>query len=74
MIKKDDKGSCAVIWDRNAFVKEAEIQLRNQNVHKNVEFKDKILTELVEKSNRFFKSLKASSIISSNLHINTKSN
>ena len=64
MIKRADKGSCVVIWDRNDYVKEAEIQLSNQNVYKSVEFKDKILSELVEKSNHFFKSLKARGIIS----------
>ena len=64
MIKRADKGSCVVIWDRNHYVKEAEIQLCNQNVYKSVEFKDKILTELAEKSNYFFKSLRASGIIS----------
>ena len=53
-----------VIWDRNDYVKEAETQLSNQNVYKSVEFQDKILSELVEKSNHFFKSLKARGIIS----------
>ena len=64
VLKRADKGSCVVIWDRNDYVQEAEIQLSNQNVYKSVEFKGKILTELVEKSNHFFKSLKASGIIS----------
>ena len=64
VLKRADKGSCVVIWDRNDYVQEAETQLSNQNVYKSVEFKGKILTELVEKSNHFFKSLKASGIIS----------
>ena len=64
MIKRADKGSCAVIWDRKNYVKKAEIKLSDQNVYKSVEFKDKILSELVEKSNHFFKSLKARGIIS----------
>ena len=64
VIKRADKGSCVVIWDRNDYVRETEIQLSNQNVYKIVEFKDKILTELVEKSNHFVKSLKANCIIS----------
>ena len=55
VIKRADKGSC---------VKEAEIQLCNQNIYKSVEFKGKILLELVEKRNHFFKSLKARGIIS----------
>ena len=32
VIKRADKGSCAVISDRNDYVKEAEIQLSNKNV------------------------------------------
>ena len=60
VIKRADKGSCVVIWDRKDYIKEAKIQLSNQNVYNSVEFKDKILTELVEKSNHFSKSLKAS--------------
>ena len=63
VIKRTDKGSSVVIWDRNDYVKEVEIQLSNQNVYRSVEFKGKILMELVEKSNHFFKSLKTSSII-----------
>ena len=53
MGKRADKGSCVVIWDRNDYVKEAEIQLSNQNVEK-----------LVEKNNHVFKSLKVRGIIS----------
>ena len=64
MKKRADKGSFVVIWDRNDYIKEAEIQLSNQKVYKSVEFKDKILTELVEKSNQISKSLKASGRIS----------
>ena len=64
VIKRPDKGYCVVIWDKNEYVKEAEIQFSNQNVYKSVEFKDKILLELVEKSNHFFKSLKTRGIIS----------
>ena len=64
MIKRTGKGSCLVIWDTNDYVKEAEIQLSNQNVYKSAEFKDKIFTKLVEKSNQFFKSLRARGVIS----------
>ena len=46
MIKRADNGSCLVIWDRNDYVKEAEIELSNQNVYKSVEFKDKYLWNL----------------------------
>ena len=64
MIKRADKGFCVVIWDRSDYVKGAETQLSNQNVYKGVQFKGKILTEVVEKSNHFFKTLSASGIIS----------
>ena len=81
VIKRADKGSCVVIWYRNDCVKEAEIQLNDQNVYKSVEFKDKIFSELVEKSNHFFKSLKARRIKGvyrkksfSILHTNAKKN
>ena len=30
VIKRADKGSCVVIWDRNDYVEEAEIQISNQ--------------------------------------------
>ena len=32
VIKRADKGFCVVMWDRSDFVKEAEIQLSDQNV------------------------------------------
>ena len=53
VIKRADKGSCVVIWDRNDYIKEAESNLAIR-MFTSVEFKDKILTELVEKSNYFF--------------------
>ena len=33
VIKRADKVSLIVIWDRNDYVKEAEIQLSNQNIY-----------------------------------------
>ena len=33
VIKRADKGSCIVFWDRNDYVKEREMQLSNQNVN-----------------------------------------
>ena len=52
MIKRADEGSCIIISDRNDYVKETEIQLSNQNVYKSIQFKGKIFTELVGKSNQ----------------------
>ena len=58
VIKKADKGSCMVVWDRNEYLREAEKQLKDQNVYRKVAFNDKILSQLVDCSNRFFKNLK----------------
>ena len=65
-IKKADKGSFIVIWDRLDYLKEANKQLSDKNVYKEVEFKEKMLTELVQTSNKFFKNLKATGCISEN--------
>ena len=64
MIKKADKGSAAVVWDRNDYVKEAEKQLKDTKVYKQVDFKEKLLCELVDKSNSFFQELKRKGCIS----------
>ena len=57
--------SSIVICDRVDYLKEANKQLSNKNVYKEeVEFKEKMLTELAETSNKFFKSIKAKGCIS----------
>ena len=53
-IEKADKESCIVVWDRNDYLREAEKQLKNQNVYRKVAFKDKTLSQLVDCGNRFF--------------------
>ena len=58
VIKKADKGSCIVVWDRNDYLREAEKQLKDQNVYRKVAFKNKTLSQLVDCSNRFFRNLK----------------
>ena len=58
VIKKADKGSCIVVWDRNDYLRQAEKQLEDPNVYRKVAFKDKICPQLVDFSNRFFKNLK----------------
>ena len=58
VIKKAHKGCCTVVWDRNDYLREAEKQLEDSNVYRKVVFKDKILSQLVDCSNRFFKNLK----------------
>ena len=47
-----------VVWDRNDYIAEAENQLNNKSVYKNVIFKEKILQDLAETSTNIFKSLR----------------
>ena len=74
IIKRADKGSSAVVWDRMDYLLEAEKQLSDTNVYKNVDFKEKLLTDLVKTSNNIFLKLKQNFLISSNiLPMNLKS-
>ena len=41
VIKKTDKGACVVIWDVNYYIAEAEKQLSDKDVYKQVSFKEK---------------------------------
>ena len=59
MIKKADKGSCVVVWNRSDYIKEAEKQLNDTNVYTDVCFNEKLLQELVGTSNKLFQNLKA---------------
>ena len=63
VIKKADKGSAVVVWDRVDYIKEAQKQLKDENVYKKVNFKDQNLSELVDKSNHFFRGLKTKECI-----------
>ena len=53
-----DKGSCVVVWDREDYIPEAEKQLSDKNVYRNVNSKSKILQDLDETINNIFKNLK----------------
>ena len=64
IIKKADKDSCVVIWDRNDYIAEAEKQLSDEEVYKQASFKEKNLIDLVEIRNRFFRGLKLDGHIS----------
>ena len=57
VIKEADKGSCVVVWYRDDYIKEANKQLEDKTVYKNINFIETILTDLVDNSNRVFKSL-----------------
>ena len=58
VIKRADKGSCVVAWDRMDYLLEAEKQLSDTNVYKSVKFNKKLFTDLVECSNNMFLNLK----------------
>ena len=58
VIKKADKCSCAVVWDREDYIAEASKQLNDEIVYKSVKFKARILQDLAEKCNSIFKGLK----------------
>ena len=52
-----------VVWDRVDYIKEAQKQLKDENVYKKVNFKDQNQSELVDKSNHFFRGLKTKGCI-----------
>ena len=56
--KKAEKGSCAVVWDHEDYIAEAERQLGDVTVYKDVDFKEKMLQDLAETSNKLFRNLK----------------
>ena len=58
VIKRADKGSCVVIWDRNDYLLKAEKQLRDKKVYRDVEYNVNILKDLAEASNEMFSGLK----------------
>ena len=58
VIKKADKGSCVVVWDREDYTAEAERQLGDVTVYKDVNFKEKMLHDLAETSHKLFRNLK----------------
>ena len=58
VIKKADKGYCIVAWDRGDYLLEAEKQLGDRSVYKDISFNEKLLIDLVESSNQIFHSLK----------------
>ena len=48
-----------VVWYRDDYVKEAENQLKDNIVYKDVNFKETMISDLVDKSNTFSKSLRS---------------
>ena len=43
VIKKAGKGLCVVVWDQKHYLMEAEKQLSDKNVCKEVEFNEKLI-------------------------------
>ena len=43
VIHKADKDSCVVTWDRNDYIAEAEKQLSDEKIYRDINFKDRIL-------------------------------
>ena len=58
VIKKTDKGSFVVAWDRNHYLLEAERQLSDTKVFRDVSNSENILSKLSETSNKMFSNLK----------------
>ena len=48
-----------MVWDRYYYIPEAEKQLSDANFYKDVSFNEKILQDLVGKSNQLFENLKS---------------
>ena len=64
VIEKADKNSCLVVWNRTDYLLEAEKRLNDTGTYKNIEFKEKLLTDLVESSYKMFLGLNAKVLIS----------
>ena len=54
VIKQADKGYCMVAWCRDDYIKEANKQLEDKTVYKDINIKETILSDLVDKSDRIF--------------------
>ena len=63
-IKKADKGSCVVLWDGWDYIKEAGKQLGDGTVYKEINYNKKIVSQLVDSSNKHFTKLNSSGYIS----------
>ena len=65
IIKPAGKGSCVVVWDRGDYLAEGCSQVNDESNYVEVtHYNYKILSNLIEKSNNFFKRLNKKKIIS----------
>ena len=46
IIKKADKGSCVVVWDRDSYLLENEKQLKDGEIYRSVTFNEKLIEDL----------------------------
>ena len=63
VIKKADKGSYVVVWERNDYVLDAKKQLSDPSVYRDVSNSENILPKLSEASNKMFSSLRRKGFI-----------
>ena len=71
VIEKADKDSCVVVWNRTDYLLEAEKKLNDTSTYKNIEFKEKLLTDLVESSHKMFLGLNAKVLFGQKKSFNT---
>ena len=63
-IKRADKGSCVVVWDREDQIAEADKQFKdNETYDESSSFKDVDLVKLVQQSNSIYQSLRKRKVI-----------
>ena len=65
IIKPAGKGYCVVVWDREDYLAEGYKQLSDTSTYVEIKkYNDKLLSQLTEKSNKFFKRLYNNKLIS----------
>ena len=57
IIKKADKDYCVVMRNRSEYISEAEKQLGDINIYKDVCLSDKVQQDVISEGNKLFKSL-----------------
>ena len=57
VVKKLGKVSCVLVWCKDDYIKEAKNQMKDNTVYNDVNFKETMLSDLVDKSNKVFKRL-----------------
>ena len=58
VIKKADKGSCVVVWDRDNYLLEAKRQLKDKKIYIYLTFNEKLIEDLTECSTKMFKDVR----------------